>query len=78
MINGSKNETFVHSIEEFNGDSWWINILLMNVIIENAHYVYERTSCMDWVWSKMCGKHSWMQSQTRECIKVNSETPELV
>ena len=24
----------------------------------------------DWVWSKMCGKHSWIWSKVEHCIKV--------
>ena len=31
--------------------------LPMNVAIEIARYGYERNSCKDLVWSKMCGKY---------------------
>ena len=32
----------------------------MNVTIESAHYANEGNRCGDWLWLKMCGKHSQM------------------
>ena len=42
----------------------------MNVANESTRYDHVRNSCKDWVWSKMCGKHIWMWSKTKTCIKM--------
>ena len=35
-----------------------------------VHCDCEINPCNDWVWSNMCGKHSWMWSMANHCIKV--------
>ena len=70
MTNETKNTTFHIIRVRVSSDSRRSRTLPMNVAIGSAHCGCEWKSCKDWAWSKMCGKHGWIWSKAKHCIKV--------
>ena len=68
MTYETKNITFHVIHVKVSSGSWCSRTLLMNVA--SAHCDYERDSCKDKGWSKICGNHSWMWSKVEHCIKL--------
>ena len=56
--------------------SWCSRTLFVNVLIESAHYHYERNSCKDWVSLEMCRKQNWIWSREKNFIKVWHSNPQ--
>ena len=63
MTYETKNITFHVICVKVSSDSRCPRTLPVNVTIESAHCGYERNSCNDWSWSKMCGKHGRIRSK---------------
>ena len=72
MTDDTKIITFHVLLVKVSSDSRCSRTLLINFAIKNAHCDCERNLCNDWIWSKMCGKHSRVGSKA-SFIEESSE-----